>query len=69
MDFAYDHITEENLPKNDAAAQPGSPQTQQSLNAEFREAYQAVANSPWGAKLGGLWGNVMKQVCSLRWTF
>ncbi|KAF2670429.1 BSD-domain-containing protein [Microthyrium microscopicum] len=54
MDSAYDHIQEENFPKD-----PDTP-TQASLNTEFQEAYQAVANSPWGATLGGLWGTVKK---------
>jgi hypothetical protein len=64
MDAAYDHIQEETFPEdvegkvhNEAAGEEAS------LNTEFQEAYKAISNSPWGARLGGLWGTVRKQVC------
>ena len=66
MDIAYDHITEETL-SSDRASTP-TPQHQAdasspkpNLNTEFQETFRAFSNSPWGAKLGGLWGNVRKQ--------
>lgn len=31
------------------------------LNTELQETFQAFSNSPWGTKLGGLWGSVRKQ--------
>ena len=42
---------------------PKSTPTQptQSLQTEFQETFKAFSASPWGAKLGGLWGNVRKQ--------
>jgi hypothetical protein len=63
MDVAYDHIQEETFPEDEEGkphpdANPSSP----SLNTEFQDAYKAFAKSPWGAKLGGLWGTVRKQV-------
>ena len=36
-------------------------ESRQNLNTEFQETIRAFSNSPWGAKLGGLWGNVRKQ--------
>lgn len=76
MDLAYDHIVEESLPKEDdgrrrqrgggADEQQQQQQgggAQQSLNDEFQDAYKAFSASPWGAKIGGFFGNVVKQVC------
>jgi BSD domain len=64
MDIAYDHITEETFspdrtptptpPKSGASSKPN-------LNTEFQETFRAFSSSPWGARLGGLWGNVRKQ--------
>ncbi|PGH27735.1 hypothetical protein AJ80_00522 [Polytolypa hystricis UAMH7299] len=31
------------------------------LSSEFQETFRAFSNSPWGARLGGLWGNARKQ--------
>jgi hypothetical protein len=65
MDIAYDHITEETF-SSDRASTP-TPQkaddssSKPNLNTEFQETFRAFSNSPWGAKLGGLWGNVRKQ--------
>lgn len=66
MDIAYDHITEETF-SADRAATP-TPQKdgdhsspRPDLNTEFQETFLALSNSPWGLKLGGLWGNVRKQ--------
>lgn len=77
MDGAYDHIAEKTYsgdraqtptpPKNSndttAPAQdhvPTSPK-RESLQSEFQETFKAFSASPWGARLGGLWGNVQKQ--------
>ncbi|KAH8816155.1 BSD domain protein [Xylogone sp. PMI_703] len=64
MDLAYDHIQEEALardeaPASDAEGKDKKPES--SLNADFQEAYKAISSSPWGAKLGGFFGSVVKQ--------
>jgi hypothetical protein len=76
MDIAYDHIHEESLPthheRNAAASSSssttdGTQQSQQqlqqpqTLNTEFQQAFQAVSASPWGARLGGWFGEARKQ--------
>lgn len=64
MDLAYDHIVEESLPKEEDGkkSSEGIEQTQNSLNAEIQDAYKAFSSSPWGAKIGGFFGTVVKQV-------
>lgn len=72
MDLAYDHIVEESLPKEEdgrrsranAAGGDGGTieETQNNLNAEIQDAYKAFSASPWGAKIGGFFGTVVKQV-------
>ncbi|KAL2069711.1 hypothetical protein VTL71DRAFT_14390 [Oculimacula yallundae] len=60
MDLAYDHIQEEAIaPENEAGKQEKKPET--TLNSDFQEAYKAISSSPWGAKLGGFFGSVVKQ--------
>ncbi|KAM3079636.1 hypothetical protein ACMFMG_006048 [Clarireedia jacksonii] len=60
MDFVYDHIQEQALPsENQNQNKEQQPET--TLNAEFQEAYKAISSSPWGAKLGGFFGSVVKQ--------
>ncbi|KAL2428492.1 hypothetical protein ABEF91_008702 [Exophiala dermatitidis] len=47
---------------NDAGtpkASGGPPR--ENLQTELQETFKAFSNSPWGAKLGGFWGNVKKQ--------
>lgn len=65
MDFAYDHIQEEILASNQSdKREDGTPSTDSKnidLGAEFEETFRAFSNSPWGAKIGGLWSNVRKQ--------
>ncbi|KEF52469.1 uncharacterized protein A1O9_11311 [Exophiala aquamarina CBS 119918] len=80
MDFAYDHIAEQQFKAEDrattpipttsttatAANDPATPRAtpsvpRQNLQTEFQETFKAFSNSPWGATLGGLWGNVKKQ--------
>ena len=60
MDSAYDQI-------NQSALTPDEQQRNQqnqgnTLNNDFQEAYKAISSSPWGAKLGGFFGTVVKQV-------
>jgi hypothetical protein len=65
MDTAYDHIQEEALSQQEAAKDRTEKKTEQStLNNDFQEAYKAISSSPWGAKLGGFFGSVVKQVCT-----
>jgi hypothetical protein len=67
MDIAYDHIAEETYsdraptPKPTASSTTPGAANRPNLNTEFQETFRAFSNSPWGAKLGGLWGNVRKQ--------
>jgi len=61
MDLAYDHIEEEALsPEESSEKMEKKPET--TLNADFQEAYKAISSSPWGVKLGGFFGSVVKQV-------
>ncbi|KAL6247355.1 hypothetical protein RBB50_005701 [Rhinocladiella similis] len=74
MDLAYDHITEQAFTPGDRATTPtpstsnatqsggGEPATPKAtLQTEFQETFKAFSNSAWGARLGGIWGNVRKQ--------
>jgi hypothetical protein len=62
MDLAYDHIQEEALsPEEPSDKQEQKPETT-TLNSDFQEAYKAISSSPWGARLGGFFGSVVKQV-------
>ncbi|KAF4962790.1 hypothetical protein FSARC_9165, partial [Fusarium sarcochroum] len=64
MDLAYDHITEDGYAKKTEEPKDGTqpqPQAQSSLNDDLQDAYKAFSNSPWGARIGGFFGNVVKQ--------
>lgn len=61
MDLAYDHIQEEAL-KQEQMEKGDQTKPESTLNDDFQEAYRAISSSPWGAKLGGFFGNVVKQV-------
>lgn len=69
MDLAYDHIQEESFPKdnsdegsgNDAGSSAKSEQ-HATLNSDLQEAYRAISASPWGSRIGGFFGSVVKQV-------
>ncbi|KAK1755727.1 BSD domain-containing protein 1-B [Echria macrotheca] len=70
MDVAYDHLSEsftDDTTTTTATASTSSstdnqpPQTS-SLNADLQDAYRAFSNSPWGARIGGFFGSVVKQV-------
>jgi hypothetical protein len=68
MDIAYDHIQEESLPahhdrdaETSTTTNDSQQQQPQTLNTEFQQAFQAVSASPWGARLGGWFGEARKQ--------
>ncbi|OAA61062.1 BSD domain protein [Niveomyces insectorum RCEF 264] len=63
MDLAYDHITEESLPRDEEGRQPasGTAAPESTLNADIQAAYSAFSASPWASRLGGFFGNVVKQ--------
>lgn len=61
MDLAYDHIQELALPKDSEQAQEPKPE-QSSLNKDLQDAYRAISSSTWGARIGGFFGTVVKQV-------
>lgn len=67
MDLAYDHIQEQSLaPEKSSASDKDKEPEANTLNTDFQEAYKAISSSPWGAKLGGFFGSVVKQVISPR---
>ena len=67
MDLAYDHIASQSLPQDEEGkdhstdAGPSSPTN--TLNADFQAAYTALSASasPWASRIGGFFGNVVKQ--------
>ena len=67
MDIAYDHIQESNFPEEHSDSESPSgdkkPAPQASLNDDLQDAYRAFSSSPWGARIGGFFGTVVKQVC------
>lgn len=67
MDTAYDHIQEAVVEAGEDGQENKGKEAekQESLNAEFVEAYKAFSNSPWGAKFGAFMGTVKKQVSAL----
>ncbi|OJD31458.1 bsd domain-containing protein [Diplodia corticola] len=61
MDVAYDHIQEETFPDDDRRDKPAQPSDKpaepaKDFNTEVQDAYKAISNSPWAARIGGLWG-------------
>lgn len=62
MDFTYEHLQDDVYRKDDNSSTPKPDQPEVSLNSEFQDAYKAFSASPWGAKIGGFLGNVVKQV-------
>lgn len=63
MDYAIQEEFEALSATNPPESQE-SPADQSTLNKDFQEAYKAISSSPWGAKLGGFFGSVVKQVSS-----
>ena len=69
MDIAYDHIQEEIYLSHDEAKRDTNATTSENtgdqrpglnLSEEFQETFRGFSESPWGARLGGLWGNVRR---------
>ncbi|KFY19788.1 hypothetical protein V493_07832, partial [Pseudogymnoascus sp. VKM F-4281 (FW-2241)] len=66
---AYDHIQESTLAPSSSGTGNGKGNggngdgdgAQNTLNADFQDAYKAISSSPWGARLGGFFGSVVKQ--------
>ncbi|KFZ03372.1 hypothetical protein V501_09379 [Pseudogymnoascus sp. VKM F-4519 (FW-2642)] len=67
---AYDHIQESALAPEESSSAGGTSNggngetkqtAQNTLNADFQDAYKAISSSPWGARLGGFFGSVVKQ--------
>ncbi|KEY66850.1 hypothetical protein S7711_05204 [Stachybotrys chartarum IBT 7711] len=63
MDLAYDHIQEDAYAKEESGSKDSdkNDHQQSSLNNDLQDAYKAFSNSPWGARIGGFFGNVVKQ--------
>ncbi|KAK3349404.1 hypothetical protein B0T25DRAFT_241881 [Lasiosphaeria hispida] len=63
MDVAYDHIQEESFPDDNERSTTADkkPVPAASLNEEMQDAYRAISSSPWGARIGGFLGSVVKQ--------
>ena len=61
MDLAYDHIQENAYSKEETDESSSKQGPQPSLNNEIQDAYKAFSASPWGARIGGFLGNVVKQ--------
>ncbi|SPO04857.1 related to DOS1 protein [Cephalotrichum gorgonifer] len=66
MDVAYDHIQENSFPKGDEEGERSTKgdqekQQQPTINEDFQEAYKAFSASPWGSRIGGFLGTVVKQ--------
>ena len=61
--YANDRATTPTPPKNTSDIPTPRPEHPQrtDLSTELSETFKAFSNSPWGAKLGGLWGNVQRQ--------
>ncbi|KAH6640531.1 hypothetical protein F5144DRAFT_98630 [Chaetomium tenue] len=64
MDIAYDHIQESTYPEEQGDSSSSGEKKaapQPSLNDDFQDAYRAFSSSPWGARIGGFFGTVVKQ--------
>ncbi len=62
MDLAYDHLQDESYGRDTPKPGEQAP-NQSSLNNDIQDAYKAFSATPWGAKIGGFFGSVVKQVC------
>lgn len=66
MDLAYDEIAKEALPEDGEGRDHTNDQPPATINEDLQAAYSAI--SPWASRIGGFFGNVVKQVrirCSL----
>ncbi|KFH46362.1 BSD domain-containing protein C22A12.14c-like protein [Hapsidospora chrysogenum ATCC 11550] len=69
MDLTYEYLQQDPVVKKES--EPGAKDTpedgskpeqpQPTLNDEIQDAYKAFSASPWGARIGGFLGNVVKQ--------
>ena len=66
MDSAYDQINQSALTPDERDRTQQQNQGASTLNNDFQEAYKAISSSPWGARLGGFFGSVVKQVRNSR---
>lgn len=64
MDLAFAHIPEtaHAQSQSDSAGTPQPDQQASSLEDDLQDAYKAISSSAWGIKIGGFFGNVVKQV-------
>jgi hypothetical protein len=63
MDLAFDHIQDANAREsNQSSDGTKQDQPQSTLNDDLQDAYKAISESAWGARIGGFFGNVVKQV-------
>ena len=63
MDVAYDAVQKESYPEDESQTDDAQHKRDrsESVNTEFRDAYNAFSNSSWGATVGGWWGSAKKQ--------
>lgn len=59
--YVYDHI-QEDPPAGQQKKEGESSEGEASLNKDLQEAYKSFSASPWGSRIGGFFGNVVKQV-------
>ncbi|KAF4125568.1 BSD protein [Geosmithia morbida] len=57
--YAYDHIQDDAESKQQKDGESGKEEA--SLNKDLQEAYKSFSASPWGSRIGGFLGNVVKQ--------
>lgn len=69
MDSAYDQINQSALTPDERGRTQQQNPGASTLNNDFQEAYKAISSSPWGAKLGGFFGSVVKQARSSRFVW
>lgn len=62
MDLAYDYIQEDAYTNKDESDGNKQDQPETTLNNDIQDAYKAFSASPWGMKIGGFIGSVVKQV-------
>lgn len=62
MDLLYDHIQEDVYAREQDEAAKREGEKEPTLNHEIQDAYKAFSASPWGSRIGGFLGNVVKQV-------
>ncbi|CAK7243558.1 MAG: hypothetical protein STHCBS139747_005084 [Sporothrix thermara] len=66
MDLAYDHIVQDSFPRDEEGRDHSNDavvSSQATLNSDIQAAYSAISAtaSPWASRIGGFFGNVVKQ--------